>query len=812
MRLNREQLKLANSDTMGHFVIRGIAGSGKTSVGMKRIKYLLKKYVGQDNKVLVVSYNKALSMYMDYIYKNMEEERNISLFDGQEEQTKENVQIKTIDSIMAFYFYKYCREENIKLEIEWEASHQVMNAALNKLRERYPKENILQTDNIKFLREEMKWIKGCGYLALETYQQADRIGRGGSKNEGPTRLGKNSTNRQIIYELMEQMDKILQEEEKVDGGMASILALHYMQNHPRIGTYHHIVIDEAQDLTKVQLEFINQLKDEGEQSSILFLMDAAQSIYPQAWLGKGNPFTTIGYDMKGKGAKLSKNYRTTTQISLCAYSLLSKEKNIIEDSNFVKPSLFEKHGEYPIYRNFLTNKDQNNYIVKIIKGLIKEGYAPKEIAVVSKINKNLELLQDVLHAQNIESLVFRNNRENAFKQDKVQLLTMHSVKGLEFEIVILMDLNDGVIPYIQEGWQEEERLEEEITERKLLYVGMTRAKKKLFMCSYGEESKFVKDIDTRYLAMQSGCKMGVYYHVPYEHYIGRGQIKDELGEEESIRQWVMQELIQNYGYPKELLVLEYKVRNFSAEGKVDIAILNGKNNEPYIFIEVKKKGIPIQEAINQLKSYMNVSKVDYGVATNGTHIAFLDRSFNVIRDIPVCHLGILPSAIECFEWVNKELHQTYYLEHDTSACEILVENAIVPKEELISLKIYADIAAGVPIEIVDETKGHFLFPREWIGHKKDLFMLQVRGDSMVGAGIDSGDLVVLRATQEAREHRILAVEYNGGATLKKYVRMGDTVLLMSENPEYEPIQITEGEVSVLGELLGVVKKKITVIS
>ncbi|MGL4345704.1 MAG: S24 family peptidase [Cellulosilyticaceae bacterium] len=804
MKLNKEQLRLVQSTSLGASVIRGIAGSGKTSVGMQRVKYLLKQYAQKDEQVLVVSYNKALSEYMNYLYEQMEDGENLSLFDGEKSQGQ--VEIKTIDSIMAGYFGKYCKAKGIRMKMEWELPYSVMNKALGKLREKYPDEGILKADKTKFLREEIKWIKGCDYVNLEVYQQADRIGRGSAKTEGPTLLRKDSKSRQIIFELLEEIDRLLITRGRIDGGTANILALRYMQAHPK-PVYKHILVDEAQDLTKVQLEFIKHLQVEDEGSSIMFLMDAAQSIYSHAWLGKGNPFTTIGYDMSGKGAKLANNYLTTTQISQCAYSLLSKEESIINDNHFVKPSLFEKHGEYPTYRNFTSSKEEYQYVIKLVKALLKEGYSGRDIGIVSKVNKNLELLQDQLHENKIESVTFRSSRESALKQDKIQLLTMHAVKGLEFEVVILMDLNQGIIPYEKEGWSEADRLEEEITERKLMYVGMTRAKSKLFMCSYGEPSKFIRDIDVQYLTMQSGCKMSAYYHVPYESYKGLEQVEDVTTEEESVRQWVASELIKTYGYPEGLITFEYGVKNFSSYGKVDVAVINGRTQEPYIFVEVKKRGVPIQEAINQLKSYMNVSNVPYGIATNGTNIAFIDKMSGYIKDIPVCHMGVLPNSLQKYRFINRDTYQSYILEVDESAQEVITNNQVILKQELETLKVYADIAAGMPIEIVDEIRGRFECPREWIRGKKDLFILQVKGDSMVGADIQSGDLAVIETTKEAREHQILAINYNGYATLKKFVRMGDSILLMSENPEYEPINITEGDIEVIGRLVGVIKQE-----
>jgi len=77
---------------------------------------------------------------------------------------------------------------------------------------------------------------------------------------------------------------------------------------------------------------------------------------------------------------------------------------------------------------------------------------------------------------------------------------------------------------------------------------------------------------------------------------------------------------------------------------------------------------------------------------------------------------------------------------------------------------------------------------------------------MINANVHNKDLVVLQKTDIADNMEIVAVYYNGCTTLKRIVRMGDTVLLMSENPDYEPINITEGELRIMGKLIGVIRQ------
>ncbi len=93
-------------------------------------------------------------------------------------------------------------------------------------------------------------------------------------------------------------------------------------------------------------------------SSILFVADTAQSIYDASWLIKGRSFTSIGLDMTEKSNSLAKNYRTATQIAEAAYSLIQGDGEIMGDDNFVKPSLIDKQGTYPVFRRFFTLEDE----------------------------------------------------------------------------------------------------------------------------------------------------------------------------------------------------------------------------------------------------------------------------------------------------------------------------------------------------------------------------------------------------------------------------------------------------------------------
>jgi SOS regulatory protein LexA len=96
----------------------------------------------------------------------------------------------------------------------------------------------------------------------------------------------------------------------------------------------------------------------------------------------------------------------------------------------------------------------------------------------------------------------------------------------------------------------------------------------------------------------------------------------------------------------------------------------------------------------------------------------------------------------------------------------------------------------------------FFIPKQWLSENKEYFILKVKGDSMIDANINSGDYVLLQSQINAENRQIVAVSQDGCATLKRYIKMGDTVLLMPENPAYEPIQITSEEARILGVMVG----------
>ena len=133
----------------------------------------------------------------------------------------------------------------------------------------------------------------------------------------------------------------------------------------------------------------------------------------------------------------------------------------------------------------------------------------------------------------------------------------------------------------------------------------------------------------------------------------------------------------------------------------------------------------------------------------------------------------------------------------------LVQDAELDQQRrnAVSVPIVGHVAAGTPILAEQNIEEHVLLSSELA--KDGYFMLRVRGDSMVNAGILDGDLVLVRPQQEAPNGSIVVALLEGEATVKRIERSDGHVKLIAENPAYEPI--VTSSVSLVGVVRGVIR-------
>ena len=173
----------------------------------------------------------------------------------------------------------------------------------------YPRIRILHIDYVEFFIEEVKWIKSCNYLKVDSYLQANRTGRKCEKGQGPQRILKNSTARKAIFELMLTYNEKLRSENLVDNEDINIYALQ-MAKSIKVDKYSHIIIDKSNNLTKIQIDFINALFNEKSYSSMMFLVDMDRPHNTNSWMVKGKRVNTKPLGEKVKAHLFKNNYKT----------------------------------------------------------------------------------------------------------------------------------------------------------------------------------------------------------------------------------------------------------------------------------------------------------------------------------------------------------------------------------------------------------------------------------------------------------------------------------------------------------------------
>lgn len=108
---------------------------------------------------------------------------------------------------------------------------------------------------------------------------------------------------------------------------------------------------------------------------------------------------------------------------------------------------------------------------------------------------------------------------------------------------------------------------------------------------------------------------------------------------------------------------------------------------------------------------------------------------------------------------------------------------------LTQIPILGKIAAGLPIIAEENMDGNIMVDVA-LTRNSQCFALRVDGSSMINAGIDTGDIVVIRHQPIAQNKDIVAALYNGGVTLKRLVYTPDRIALEAENPLFSPIELT----------------------
>lgn len=146
----------------------------------------------------------------------------------------------------------------------------------------------------------------------------------------------------------------------------------------------------------------------------------------------------------------------------------------------------------------------------------------------------------------------------------------------------------------------------------------------------------------------------------------------------------------------------------------------------------------------------------------------------------------------------KELAAVYSVKLD----DIFTENDEQSQFEvspLVNLPIVGRISCGNGIVAIEDIEGYEPVPKSWL-NGGTYFFLRAKGDSMIGARINDGDLLLIRQQEDVEDSEIAAVYVDGEAKLKRVFKRDGNLILQSENTNYPPQIIKSGDVKIIGKL------------
>lgn len=454
--LDEDQLKLTEWALKGPTMVKGGAGTGKSTVALYRIKKLLERpgATGSE-KVLFTTYTRALMMASRQLLEQLLTPEQL-----------QRVRVATCDEIAREIVTSTRKVGQFGYP---GADIQALQAVRGSFEppgstsfDRRLRAQVLQKLTDRYLMEEFEWIiEGRGLATLDDYLSAPRPGRGCSLREGV---------RESIWMLYQAFVAEVERRKFERFSTIRSEALGIVRREQWQGHYDFVLVDEVQDLTPSSLCLMAEIAR--TEDGIFFAADDKQSLYSRNYT-----WTVVHprLQFKGRTALLRRNYRSTAEIDKAAFDILSTLESTEDNSR----SQSVNNGPMPVLLQGVAGDREGEWAARFIRQMARHLRMKISSAAVLVPNKYVgQAIASEISAAGVVAQFFAG-RELDLRADVVKVMTMHSAKGLEFPVVVLAGFVDGTyrLP-VSDNDSYEEWL---VNERKLLYVGMTRAMRGLMV-------------------------------------------------------------------------------------------------------------------------------------------------------------------------------------------------------------------------------------------------------------------------------------------------------------------------------------------
>jgi hypothetical protein len=449
--LHPDQAHIVVGEYMGPARVRGVSGSGKTSVAVHRARFLARQY----GLVFLVTYNYSLKLLLESLIRDL---------CGAE---LGHIQVFTIQELARRMFYELTGEGHPDVIQEAQRT-----SLIEKLRDStQPASSSIRRvcgskgwqymiDELSFLRTRYSYADRLDYLSDDLTWRSSYP----SQKE-----------REDIYDIAAAYETILGRNNVLDPDGILLRCLELLRDRRQYATIlpRCIVADEVQDFSQNELRLLASLVPINEPDCLFLVGDGTQRVYK-----RGFSFAKAGIDVAGRAFVLNKSYRNSRQIMDAAHNLVLQftfpELDTEVKDKPLQPDYPAREGARPMLVKFLKETDEAAWIVNQVRELIEaKTFNPGEILILSGTQRMRDEIRRGLHKASVAVCDLREDIEA--DSTKVKMSTIESAKGHESTCAFVAGLVEGAIPWLP---VDEEGLRINASR---LYVAMTRARDKLIM-------------------------------------------------------------------------------------------------------------------------------------------------------------------------------------------------------------------------------------------------------------------------------------------------------------------------------------------
>ena len=462
--LHPSQRRLVERKWNGPVRVLGGAGTGKTVVAMHRARWLA-RHLPEGERILFVTFTRNLAADI----KN-----NLRSICSPQEMRR--IDVTNLDR----WVYDFLRRRNYDFHIVynrgqapwkevWQQALALKDSGLNLLDAFYSDE----LDQI---------ILANGITSEAEYLRVPRTGRGTPLHRAQ---------RARVWPVFEdyRLNLSLQGGKEMDDAYRAAAAL--LADDLGGLAYTAAIVDEAQDMGTQAYRLIRALVPQGP-NDLFIVGDGHQRIYRRSRVVLGR----CGIRIVGRSHKLRLNYRTTEETRSWAVRLLDGREIDDLDGGLDDHKGFKSltHGPSPQVILFDSAGQQSEFIARWLGDLAGRGESLRSTCIVARTRAERDSVRQAIEEAGLPGVVLEQNLPDDAGDDAVRLATMHRVKGLEFDRVIMASVNEGLVPLpkaIKGHADDSAREWAETEERALVYVAATRARKELLALGHGVASSFV---------------------------------------------------------------------------------------------------------------------------------------------------------------------------------------------------------------------------------------------------------------------------------------------------------------------------------